>query len=182
MQTFETQLERLKKASKTVTDTAFASFLGLKQGSISGAKNKGIVPPAWFFQVAEKTGLSIDWLFYGTGSMHKNQEQTAPMAKPVQIEKPPVARASGNEKDNNEWKMRYDTLEKKLEKVEQQRDELAQENRDLWKRLDYLKSDNYELRLALERKGGKEKKYKNPEESFLQYGVPSAAEQRSRED
>lgn len=65
MQLFETQYERLKKAVNADSDTAFASFLGIKQGSISGAKDKKKIPLAWFFQVAEKTGLSIDFLYSG---------------------------------------------------------------------------------------------------------------------
>ena len=69
MQLFEAQFERLKKASGVETDTAFASFLGLRQGSISGAKKKKQLPHAWFFQVAEKTGVSSDWLFWGRGPM-----------------------------------------------------------------------------------------------------------------
>lgn len=69
VQLFEAQFERLKKASGVETDTAFASFLGLRQGSISGAKKKKQLPYAWFFQVAEKTGVSPDWLFWGRGPM-----------------------------------------------------------------------------------------------------------------
>ena len=74
MQLFEAQFERLKKASGVETDTAFASFLGLRQGSISGAKKKKQLPHAWFFQVAEKTGVSSDWLFWGRGPMQLPSE------------------------------------------------------------------------------------------------------------
>ncbi|HEU6435829.1 MAG TPA: S24 family peptidase [Nitratidesulfovibrio sp.] len=69
MQDLENQLERLKKASGVESDTAFAQFLGISQGSISGAKKKGQLPHSWFFQVAEKTGASTDWLFFGRGEI-----------------------------------------------------------------------------------------------------------------
>lgn len=55
----------MKKAVKADSDTAFACFLGISQGSVSGAKAQKKIPPAWFFQVADKTGLSVDFLYSG---------------------------------------------------------------------------------------------------------------------
>ncbi|WP_027188199.1 LexA family transcriptional regulator [Desulfovibrio cuneatus] len=65
MQDYEQQLERLKQALKVDSDTAFSQVMDISQGSVSGAKKRGQIPHSWFFQVAEKTGFSIDWLFWG---------------------------------------------------------------------------------------------------------------------
>jgi hypothetical protein len=67
MQDYEGQLERLKKALNVESDTALAQLLEISQGSVSGAKKRGQIPYAWFFQVAEKTDSSLDWLFRGVG-------------------------------------------------------------------------------------------------------------------
>ena len=64
-QATERQLQRLKQACGVESDTAFAQFMGISQGSVSGAKKKQQLPHSWFFQVAEKTGLPADWLFFG---------------------------------------------------------------------------------------------------------------------
>lgn len=73
MQPFDVQFERLKKAVNADSDTALASFLGISQGSISGAKLKKQIPPAWFFQIAEKTGFSIDFLYSGKNPNNATQ-------------------------------------------------------------------------------------------------------------
>lgn len=99
MQVIEEQLERLKKAVGVSSDTAFAQFMEMSQGSISGAKKKGQLPHAWFFYVSEKTGVSSDWLFFGTGSMHPGEQ---PDLQPESASNTPelCARCSGLEAEN----------------------------------------------------------------------------------
>jgi hypothetical protein len=63
--TFDAVLSRLKEATNTKSDTAFAKALGLRQSSVSGAKQRGQIPPTWGVQVAEMTGVSLDWLLFG---------------------------------------------------------------------------------------------------------------------
>lgn len=63
--TFDAILDRLKDATNTKSDTAFAKALGLRQSSVSGAKKRGQIPPTWGVQVAEMTGASLDWLLLG---------------------------------------------------------------------------------------------------------------------
>lgn len=67
MQPLELILTRLKQALGVTTDTALAKALGIKQGSISGAKKKGSIPPSWIIGVATDTGVSADWLLWGEG-------------------------------------------------------------------------------------------------------------------
>ncbi len=71
--TFSDILDRLKKELGTKSDTSFAKALGLRQSSVSGAKKRQQIPPAWAVQVAARTGASLDWLLLG--------RQTAPPAQ-----------------------------------------------------------------------------------------------------
>ena len=82
MQDYEKQLERLKLALNVESDTAFSQLLDMSQGSVSGAKKRGQIPHAWFFQVAERTGVSLDWLFKGEGPVRRESFSPAHMAQP----------------------------------------------------------------------------------------------------
>lgn len=66
MQSFNEQLDRMKKAVGVESDTALAGYLGITQGSMSGAKAKRKIPPAWFFFVSDRTGVSVDFLYSGS--------------------------------------------------------------------------------------------------------------------
>lgn len=75
MQPFSEQLERMKKAVGVDTDTALAGYLGITQGSMSGAKAKKKIPPHWFFLVSDKTGISIDFLYSGNARMEQQDAE-----------------------------------------------------------------------------------------------------------
>jgi phage repressor protein C with HTH and peptisase S24 domain len=62
-------LARLKQAARCPSDAALAAFLGITHQALSRARGGGKVPSAWIPLVAEKTGASTDWLFFGRGSM-----------------------------------------------------------------------------------------------------------------
>lgn len=74
MQDYEQQLERLKQALNVESDTAFSQYLEMSQGSVSGAKKREQIPHAWFFQVAEISNISVDWLYWGEGPMRRRQD------------------------------------------------------------------------------------------------------------
>lgn len=141
MQTLEAQLYRLKTACGAGTDTAFADFLGISQGSISGAKKKGQLPHSWFFQVAEKTNVSSDWLCFGRGSMRHSEEAKLP-EKQTQITEEPRALAST--KTTCERCVR---LEKELEEERRERRELVAECRLAVVENRKLMKENGELKL-----------------------------------
>lgn len=79
--TFDQVLERMKQATGSVSDTAFAKKMGLNQSSISGAKERQRIPPIWAVQIAETLDVSLDWLMFGQGSMHRGAVSGS---KPVQ--------------------------------------------------------------------------------------------------
>lgn len=126
MQAHEQQLERLKQALNVNSDTAFSQILGVSQGSISGAKKRKQIPFAWFFQVAEKTNTSIDWLFSGHAPTQDDKEQILEMP-------PQPACTQLHEIDEQISRQQYEKLEKELAEEREERRDLARENRQLWK-------------------------------------------------
>ena len=70
----EAVLQRLKQAAQCPSDAALAAFLGISHQALSRARGNGKVPSAWIPLVAEKTGISTDWLFFG-------QETAAPQKR-----------------------------------------------------------------------------------------------------
>ena len=57
--------ERLTLASRSKTDAALAQAIGVTPQSISDARRKNKVPPAWAIAIAEKYQVSLDWLVFG---------------------------------------------------------------------------------------------------------------------
>lgn len=138
MQAYETQLERLKLALNVESDTAFSQLLDVSQGSVSGAKRRGQIPFAWFFQVAEKTGTSIDWLYSGRSPMRP--------ATPVDEDQPQMADVQYPEKIEQNTCPRCVKMEKELSEEREERRELARENRQLWKENAALREENATLK------------------------------------
>ena len=61
--------ERIKLATERKTQAAIADALGIKQSSISDAKNRRTIPDSWVVTLFEKYDVSVSWLLYGTGAM-----------------------------------------------------------------------------------------------------------------
>jgi phage repressor protein C with HTH and peptisase S24 domain len=82
-------LARLKQAAQCPSDAALAAFLGITHQALSRARSGGKVPSAWIPLVAEKTGASTDWLFFGRSPMRQEQAsssgdaQTTPSQRPL---------------------------------------------------------------------------------------------------
>lgn len=62
---FDLLLGRIKQSLGVKTDTDMAKALGLTQGSVSKAKGKRQIPPAWLIQIAQSKGISLNWLLFG---------------------------------------------------------------------------------------------------------------------
>ena len=65
----DTPVERAKKALGVKTDTALAAELGVAQSAIGGYNRRNTVPLAQCIKIAERTGVSLDWLILGKGEM-----------------------------------------------------------------------------------------------------------------
>ena len=121
----EAILERLKKIANVTTDIGLSKNLGLSKQSIAAARTRGEIPASWLPKAAMQFGISMDWLYFGRGSM-----RVGGIADPVYTAVPEV---QPTETTTQNACQRCAKLEAKLEKVEAQRDELAVENRQLWK-------------------------------------------------
>lgn len=63
-------LSRLMRALDARSDAELARALGISPQSVSGARRRGEVPPAWVQMCAERTGCNAHWLFFGQGPMY----------------------------------------------------------------------------------------------------------------
>ncbi|NDY56293.1 helix-turn-helix transcriptional regulator [Desulfovibrio sulfodismutans] len=68
---------RLKDATGAKTDTDLAHALGLRQSSVSSAKSKKELPPAWIFEIAKRFNVSSDWILFGSGEMNRDSDVTS---------------------------------------------------------------------------------------------------------
>ena len=66
---FKDTLQRLMQALEVVSDAELARSLGITPQSVSGARKRGEVPPAWIQTCAAQTGVNAHWLFFGSGPM-----------------------------------------------------------------------------------------------------------------
>lgn len=66
---FKETLQRLMQALTVVSDAELARSLGITPQSVSGARKRGEVPPAWVQTCAAQTGVNAHWLFFGRGPM-----------------------------------------------------------------------------------------------------------------
>jgi hypothetical protein len=60
-------LDRIKLAINAKSDREIASVLGIKPQSVSSARGKNEIPPAWVVKISETYNVSLDWLWFGRG-------------------------------------------------------------------------------------------------------------------
>lgn len=120
--TAETILLRLKNSLAAKSDSELGRMLGVSQQAVSNAKSNNKLPDSWVRIAAERYNLCTDWLFFGRGPMRPSDTS---MGHPEAVKQPEIV--------ISEPCARCVKLEVKLEKVEEQRDSLMDENRKLWK-------------------------------------------------
>lgn len=69
---FEAKWKRIFKAAGVEKDTELARILEIKPPSVSGARKREQIPSGWVERIAEKFGVSADWLFFGIGQMKRS--------------------------------------------------------------------------------------------------------------
>lgn len=70
---FEEIFERVKKETAIKNTVHLAQVVGCAQPSVSGRKKQGTFPTDWAFKIAQKFGLSTDWIMTGQGSPRPDQ-------------------------------------------------------------------------------------------------------------
>ncbi len=120
---------RLKFIRGKQSGEDFSKSLNLHPQTIYRYERGERKPDIDFIQlVAKETGFCIEWIINGKGPMHPDELPVSPKQSLIQPESLTM-----------EVCARCAKLEAKLEKVENQRDELAAENRKLWKENGELK-------------------------------------------
>ena len=81
---FEATLQRLMLSLNAASDAELARALGITPQSVSGARKRGEVPPAWIQECAAETNVNAHWLFFGSGPMRLPEaaEGELPAASP----------------------------------------------------------------------------------------------------
>lgn len=115
--------KRIRLIRGEETQAEFADRVGIAKGSIGGYENDKNSPSAEaILKICLKNGISFEWLLTGLGPMRLND---TPIGHQETVKRPETAAS--------EPCARCTKLEIKLEKVEEQRDLLVEENRKLWK-------------------------------------------------
>ena len=113
--------KRIKAARGNITQQDISIHIGIAQNSLSRYERGEKTPDAKFLEnFCSYLNISSDWLIFGRGPMRPGEK----IPEPEHHQQPG---ASSGEC------ARCVKLEAKLEKMEEQRDELAAENRNLWK-------------------------------------------------
>lgn len=83
-----TILDRLLVASKVKNDSELSRILGLSSQAVSKARTNHKIPTAWIPKIALQFNVSTDWLFFGRGPMHPDEQREQQMPS-VPITLPP---------------------------------------------------------------------------------------------
>lgn len=67
---FEDRFERLKMALEVKNDAALAKLLDIAQQTVSGAKQRKVIPMTWL-EFAAQRGVSLDYVFFGDVPAHR---------------------------------------------------------------------------------------------------------------
>lgn len=62
---FREVYERFLQATGVKKDFELAAFLEISPASVSGSKRRQNIPYSWYLKVAEKSGVSVNWLRHG---------------------------------------------------------------------------------------------------------------------
>lgn len=72
----QTSIDRAKLAINAKSDADLARWLGFATSVIAGYKKRETVPLEQCIKIAEKTGVSLDWLILGKGEPRPQDEPT----------------------------------------------------------------------------------------------------------
>lgn len=74
---------RIRLETDLQTQDQLARFLGIKQGSVSGAKKRGQFPRAWVEKIGKHYGLRYEWIMEGAEPKFSGKtKKTEPLPAP----------------------------------------------------------------------------------------------------
>lgn len=110
---YEDVFERIKKQTGLKSQTGIANVLGIQPASVSGSKKRGLFPIEWAFRIAQKFGLSTDWILTGEGPeirIEGTYQKASPLNNPfdmVQLAKARLNAGGGSVVLSEEFKESY---------------------------------------------------------------------------
>lgn len=66
---FQARINRFCQAAGVNRRSDLGAILGLKASSLSTSLGRKVIPPHWYFILADQYDVSIDWLYSGRGTM-----------------------------------------------------------------------------------------------------------------
>ena len=128
--------KRIRKARGKVSQDDFSARIGISKGSLGFYERDENLPKVdVIIKICSETGVALEWLMTGAGSMKSDEAAPMPMQQ------------QANETE-------FGALRTELEREREERRNLADENRQLYRRCLELERQNGELRLALQAVGG----------------------------
>ena len=116
--------ERIEFARGSISQEAFSRELGISKGSLGFyERNENLPNTDVVLKICSKTGVRLEWLLTGYGPMKDSCDVTASAAEC----------ADDGISEEEASCSRCLLLEKRLDRLEDERRELAAENRLLWK-------------------------------------------------
>lgn len=77
MMSADAVLGRLSEVLGARNDTQLAKHLGLNRTTLSSRRNRNSIPFEACLEIADREGLSLDWLFHGQGPQYKSEAPAA---------------------------------------------------------------------------------------------------------
>ena len=71
--------DRTKQATGMKRQKELAAFLGIKDGPVSDAKKRNAFPLEWAYKLSQGFNISLDWILYGEGPMHRSEHDEHPV-------------------------------------------------------------------------------------------------------
>ena len=116
--------ERIKFARGSISQEAFSRDLGISKGSLGFyERNENLPNTDVVLKICSKTGVRLEWLLTGDGPMRDSSD----------VPDPAAGGADDGISEEQASSLRCLMLEKRLDRLEDERRELAAENRLLWK-------------------------------------------------
>ena len=117
---FDAAYARICKVCGMKTQTELSAYLGIRQSSISDAKQRMMIPAAWLLTLLTREGVNPAWILTGGGSKFLVPASLPPSAPTLLL-----ARLAGPELEQ-----RIRVLEWDIRLLEEQRKPLYQERRN----------------------------------------------------
>ena len=101
---FSDTWERIKKECQINSYNQLSKIIGTSQPNISRRKKENSFPADWAFIIAQKYGLSTDWIMTGQGPKRLNEQiRYKPEERTIQLLDEWLKEISKNEPDKKIW-------------------------------------------------------------------------------